>query len=434
MTPDGESRDASGDFACELIDVNLRRIPWLLVASMPLSLWPLAAYWKDVAMGGLRLVLIADLVSAGLFLALNGVVRRLPGESPWRAAYVWTAVVLALAYMDGYHFLVERSFGASPVYILGVIMAGTIFLLPPRRFLPLLVGNHLVYCADVGWTEGTLPALIENTTGATIAGLVSVLLYRARREEFLQRRALAVANHVLAETNAQLNDLMAITAHDLRSPLLGMRDLVALAIRSAPTGRMTETLGVLARTCGELIALVNRLLDAHSAEQRALTGSELQVADVAVLVRSAVDRIRPRAGGRSIDLRMELPQDAVLAAVDPAALGQVLDNLLANAVKFSPAAATVLIRLSGGPQDDGAWRCDVIDAGPGVAPADRERLFQKFRRGGTPAASGDAGTGLGLFIAASLMKAMGGRIEHAPVEPHGSRFTMVGAGAAELRP
>lgn len=425
MPPDSQPRDPPDDFAREIIDVNLRRIPWLLVASMLLSLWPVSAYWQDDAMDGLRLVLIVDLVSAGLFLALNGVVRRLPEESPWRAAYVWTAVVLALAYMDGYHFLVERSFGASPVYILGVIMAGTVFLLPPRRFLPLLVANHLVYCVVVGWTDGTLPALIENTTGATVAGLVSALLYRARREEFLQRRALAAANRVLAETNAQLNDLMAITAHDLRSPLLGMRDLLALAARSAPAGRLTQTLEVLTRTCVELIALVNHLLDAHAAEQRVLARPSLEVADVAALIRSALERARPRAEARAVVLRDELPSTSLMAPVDSAALGQVLDNLIFNAVKFSAEGATVVVRVSGGRGGE-PWRCDVIDEGPGVAPADKAALFQKFRRGATSPEAADAGSGLGLFIARNLMTSMGGRIEHHDAMPRGSRFTIIG--------
>lgn len=423
----------SADFALEAIDINLRRIPWLLAASMLLTLWPISAYWHDPAMLELRLVLIVDLISAGAFLALNATVRRSAAALPWRAAYVWAAVVLALGYMDGYYFLVARSFGASPVYILGVVTASTVFLLPPRWFLPLLIANHLVYGAAVGTGSDTLPVLIENTVGATVAGLVSVLLYRARREEFLQRHALAISNRNLAETNEQLNELMAITAHDLRSPLLGMHDVLVMAARSAPAGRLSETLGMVVRTCGELVNLVNRLLDAHAAEQRVLGASVVETVDLATVVRAAVDRARPRAEGRAVTFSLELPDAVVMAAVDPPALGQVLDNVLSNAVKFSPSGATVRVRLAAGATAEadppGPWRCDVIDAGPGVAPDDRAALFQKFRRGSTPSASEEAGSGLGLFIAASLMKSMGGRIEHDPVEPHGSCFTVVGGAA-----
>lgn len=414
--------DPATEFGWEVVDINLRRIPWLLVASMLLALWPIAGFWHDASTAWLRVVLIVDLLSAGLFLALNLWVRRLPPESLWRSLYVWTAVVLALAYMDGYYFLAGRSFGQNPVYILGVVMAATVFLLPPRQFLPLLVANHFVWCAlvEVRAAEvDLLPVLIENTTGATVAGLVSVLLYRARREEYFQRRALASANRDLARKNTQLNDLMAITAHDLRSPLLGMRDLLALADRSAPSGRLGELLGHVTRTCSDLIALVSHLLDAHAAEEQSEKSLPIVPADVASLVTAAVERARPRAEKRGIAVTLELPAMPATLPVNAPALGQVLDNLLSNALKFSPSGASIVIRLV---QAEGRWCCDVADDGPGIPKAERPTLFQKFHRGTNPPAAGEASSGLGLFIAATLMQAMGGQVDYLPVEPHGTLF------------
>lgn len=419
----GRGEDPSAVFAREVVDINLRRIPWLLVASMLLALWPIAGFWNDVSTDWLRWVLIIDLLSAGLFLALNLWVRRRPPDSSWRWLYVWTAVFLALAYMDGYYFLVGRSFGQNPVYILGVIMAGTVFLLPPRQFLPLLVLNHLVYGALLKAQPDTgvdlLPVLIENTTGATVAGLVSILLYRARREEFYQRRALASANRALARRNAQLNDLMAITAHDLRSPLLGMRDLLTLAGRSSLPMQVGDLLGRVTRTCSELIALVGRLLDAHAAEERSERPLPVAPADVAELVTQAAERVRPRAEQRGVAVTLDLPAAPVDLLVDAPALGQVLDNLLSNAVKFSPSGASVAVRLA---RDGGRWRCDVTDSGPGIPETERASLFEKFHRGTNQPPSDEAGSGLGLFIAASLMQAMGGRVDYLPAEPHGAQF------------
>jgi signal transduction histidine kinase len=419
----GHAEDPSAEFAREVVEVNLRRIPWLLGTSMLLAIWPIARYWQDVSTDWLRWVLIVDLLSAGLFLALNFRVRRQPPDSPWRWLYVWATVVLALGYMDGYYFLAGRSFGQNPVYILGVIMAATVFLLPPRQFLPLLAANHLVYAAlletqtDSGVDLGAV--LIENTTGATVAGLVSFLLYRARREEWVQRRALASANRDLANRNAELNELMAITAHDLRSPLLGMRDVLGLAGRSPSLSRVGDLLGPVTKTCNELIALVSRLLDAHAAEERFGKPLPLAPADVAALVAEAINRIRPRAAQRTITVTSELPTGPVELLVDVPALSQVLDNLLGNAVKFPPAGAAVTVRLA---RDDGRWQCDIADNGPGIPEAERASLFQKFHRGTNRPAADDASSGLGLFIAASLMQAMGGRLDHRPVEPHGALF------------
>ncbi|WP_421999293.1 sensor histidine kinase [Reyranella sp.] len=412
-------------FAREAIEINLRRIPWLLVAAMALALWPLAAFWRDPEMAWLRTTLLVDVASASLFLALNGPVRRLPPESFWRPAYVWTAVVLALGYMDGYYFLVARSFGQNPSYILGTIMAATIFLLPPVWFLPLLLANHLVYCVLLfGQSDGDgqlLPVLIQNTTGAVVAGLVAFLLFGAQREAYGQRQALAVANRFLRRRNEQLNDLMAITAHDLRGPLLGMRDLLRLARQAPDPGKRGQILDRVMDACVDLVGLVTRLLRAHEAEERAEQALLLAPCDLRDVVQKAVDRVRPRAETRSIVLDIRLPGTPAIVRIDPVAMGQVLDNLLFNAVRFSPDRGLVGVHLL---HEDGFWRCEVADSGPGIAPEERATLFQKFHRGTTAAAAEEEGSGLGLFIAATLMRAMGGDVEHRPREGNGAIFRL----------
>jgi signal transduction histidine kinase len=423
MTPAARENDPIEDFRCEVVDINIRRIPWLLVASMLLALWPIAMLWHDESAGWLRRALMVDVASATLFIALGFWLRRLPHRLFWRSFYVWAAVFLLLAYMDGYYFLVGQSFGQNPVYILGVITAATMFLLPPQQILPLLFGNHLVYCAllktQAGPEADLLVVFIQNTTGVTVAGLASLLLYRAHREEFFQRRALAAANRALARRNDQLNDLMAITAHDLRSPLLGMRDLLALADRAPPTDRLGEILGHVSRSCRDLISLVNRLLDAHAAEAQAETLPELARCDLRGVVTAAVERAHPRAEARSIALDFQMPEEPVELPVRAPALGQVLDNLLANAIKFSPSGATVRLRLL---HEKGRWRCDVADDGPGIPEVERASLFQKFHRGVHSPTVGEASGGLGLFIAATLMQAMGGQVGYLPRTPNGSLF------------
>jgi signal transduction histidine kinase len=416
---------SSASFEQEAIDINVRRIPWLLTASMILALWPLASFWSDREMAWLKTILLVDLASAALFLALNYSVRRLPRGSGWRSAYVWTAVILALAYMDGYYFLVARSFGQNPSYILGVIMTAAFFLLPPRRFLPLLLANHLVYCAALARQPGIdaefVAVLILNSTGAVVAGLVSMLLYRAHREEFLQRQALAVANRFLVRRNEQLNELMAITAHDLRGPLLGMRDLLGLARKASDDGRRGDILERVATACADLVGLVNRLLRAHAAEEQVERGLQLAPCDVRDIVRQAIERVSPRAGIRGLAFDVGLPGAPAMLRVDAMALGQVLDNLLFNAVKFSVDGGTITVDLL---HEDGFWRCEVADDGPGIPVEEQASLFQKFHRGSARAAPDDEGSGLGLFIAATLIRAMGGEIEYRQRNAKGATFVL----------
>ena len=432
MAPAAREADPREEFRYEVVDINIRRVPWLLVASMLLALWPIAMLWQNDSVGWLRRALMVDVASAGLFIAFGFWLRRLPPGSPWRSLYVWAAVFLLLAYMDGYYFLVGQSFGQNPIYILGVITAATVFLLPPRQILPLLFVNHLVYCAllktqaDPG--ADLLMVFIQNTTGATVAGLASLLLYRAHREEFFQRRALAAANRALARRNDQLNDLMAITAHDLRGPLLGMRDLLVLADRAPPTGRLGEILGHVGRSCRDLISLVNRLLDAHAAEAQVETPPALARCDLRGVVTAAIERAHPQVAARSIALDFRPPVESVELPVNAPALDQVLDNLLANAIKFSPPGGEVRVSLV---REDGRWRCDVADDGPGIPEQERASLFQKFHRGFHPRAADEASSGLGLFIAATLMRAMGGRVDYAPRQPTGSLFQVTFADSDE---
>lgn len=423
MTQGARETDPAEEFRREVIDINIRRIPWLLIASMLLSLWPIAMLWQDESAGWLRRALMVDVASAGLFVALSVWLRRLAPGSFWRGLYVWAAVVLLLAYMDGYYFLVGQSYGQNPVYILGVITAATVFLLPPAQILPLLFANHLVYCALLKTQAGSgadlLVVFVQNTTGATVAGLASILLYRAHREEFFQRRALAAANRALARRNDQLNDLMAITAHDLRGPLLGMRDLLGLAGRRVSACRLEEILGHIGRSCSELISLVNRLLDAHAAEAQAERPPLLLRCDVRDVMTAAAGRAGLQAGARGVALDVQLPEKPVELPINAPALGQVLDNLIANAIRFAPSGTAIGLCLI---QEESHWRCDVIDDGPGIPETERASLFQKFHRGGTPPADGETSGGLGLFIVATLMQAMGGRVDYIPRTPMGSLF------------
>lgn len=409
-------------FRRESLAVNLRRIPWLLGAAMILSGGAIAILWPSPAMLWLRLLLAIDLASAGVLLLLNGRIRRLPENSPWPSVYVWFIAILALAYMDGYYFVGGAAFGQSPAYILGTITAGALFLLPPRGFLWLLIGNHFLFCFLLLTLSRPgmplLPILLENTTGATVAGLVSLLLYRARREEFFQRQTLSTVNQALEKKNRQLNDLMAITAHDLRSPLLGLRDLLSLA-GQAPPGGAGEILGHASRGCSDLLSLVNRLLDAYAAEEQAENSLPLSLVDVRQTAAIAAEDARLRAASRRISVHEEVPAEPVLLRANEAALRQVFDNLLSNAVKFSPIGGVVTARLL---QEAGRWHWEVRDSGPGIAEEDRGALFQKFRKGANLPASGEPGSGLGLFIAATFMRAMGGNVEYIPSASPGATF------------
>jgi signal transduction histidine kinase len=113
---------------------------------------------------------------------------------------------------------------------------------------------------------------------------------------------------------------------------------------------------------------------------------------------------------------------AGIRRVDAAALQQALMNLVDNAVKHSPEAGTVTLRVEGSPA---GLRLSVADDGPGVAAGERERIFEPFVRGGSELRRETAGIGIGLSIARHIVEAHGGRIEVGSTLGAGSRFTIV---------
>jgi signal transduction histidine kinase len=284
----------------------------------------------------------------------------------------------------------------DPNYVLGVVITGALFLLRPGISIPLFAINHAVYCILLfALTPRDLPTLlvlVENT-GATIASLTAWLLFSARREEYFQRKT-------LEERNEELNDIMGITAHDLRSPLLGLRDLLSLASNGTTGERARGALDLARTSCGEMLALVGRLLDAHAFERQAENAFPLQLEDIRGALDAAAERARRDFSGSDVTVRCELPAFPAMAAINREALDQAIDNLLSNAMRFSPSGAEVVVRLH---RDDRSWCCDVIDQGPGIPAEDRQALFNKFFRGSRRPARHEAGGGLGLFIAATRM-------------------------------
>jgi signal transduction histidine kinase len=118
-------------------------------------------------------------------------------------------------------------------------------------------------------------------------------------------------------------------------------------------------------------------------------------------------------------MRIEAPAVPIIGQWDPDRLGQVLDNLLGNAVKYSPQGGEILVRITSA---KGEARLSVADQGPGIPTAVVPHLFERFYRGEHRA--GDAGLGLGLYISRMLVNAHGGRIWVASALGSGSTFTV----------
>jgi signal transduction histidine kinase len=210
----------------------------------------------------------------------------------------------------------------------------------------------------------------------------------------------AEATERLRTARAAQERLIADAAHELRTPLQLMRTSIDLALRRERSPE--ELRAALAEARGEvdrLASLATRLLDLAAARRGAWDRAPGDLADVA---RDAAEAIRAEAETRSVLVEVRAAEP-VPASFDPNGLRQAVDNLLANALRYGPPGGTVRVDVS---REGPAARILVHDDGPGIAPGERERVFEPFEQGEDRA---PGGAGLGLAIVREVARGHGGR-------------------------
>ncbi len=214
------------------------------------------------------------------------------------------------------------------------------------------------------------------------------------------------------------SSILSAVSHDLRTPLAAITG-AATTLRdrwdSLDPAQRSELAGAVCDEAERLERLVANLLDMSRLESGALELKREWV-PLEELVGVALEQLEPALRGRAV--RTELPDGLPLLSVDPVLLEQVFVNLLDNAAKYTPAgtALTLSARAVGD-------RVEVTldDEGPGLAPGSEARVFEKFVRGGSAAASG---AGLGLAICRGIVEAHGGTITAGRSPAGGARFTV----------
>lgn len=368
-----------------------------------------------VAIGLRNAAFTASLPTALLFIALadwTGRTGRLRAQQAVTITFVTAAFVSRLwgGYVVGQHGRISDGY---PMTLLTLTL---LLVIHPRTLLP-MVAVALTGYSMIVWQIAVprtliLGAIVNATLVSGISLVAAWVIYNARRADHEQQRQIRAQN-------VELDELMAITAHDLRSPLFGLRNLLQLASdRDDRPALAQRALREGVYCLDSMLALVSRLLEAHRAEYG--TVRPAIAADVAPALRASVRRMGPAAEFAGVTVTVDLPADAIVARHDPDALGQILDNVLGNAIRFAPRGTAVRLACVARVGDVAVT---VEDGGPGVAPADRATLFNKFHRHGSRP-QGGSGAGMGLFIAATLAQRMDATLSFHPVQPHGAMFLL----------
>ncbi|MDQ3744655.1 MAG: ATP-binding protein [Acidobacteriota bacterium] len=261
--------------------------------------------------------------------------------------------------------------------------------------------------------------------------LVQVLGELEEKREQLEQvnRRLEESNRELNEANAKLRELsamkeefLALTTHDLRSPLTVISGVINF-FTSGRLGDLTpeqkNMVAMMERNTQNLIELVNDLLDASKLES-----GTMRLDAASISLRGLIDELReqmqPLAAEKEIALEEEIPEDLPALRADRAKLRRVLVNLISNALKFTPKGGRV--RLSAA-REGTLVRVSVSDTGVGIPPEDVHDIFDKYAQARSRATRSEKGTGLGLYITRQLVELHGGKIGVQSEVGKGSTFS-----------
>jgi two-component system sensor histidine kinase/response regulator len=240
--------------------------------------------------------------------------------------------------------------------------------------------------------------------------------------------ALKTTRDRLKQVAEDKDELIGILAHDLINYLVGMNmsaDLLCRQAAHSKDDRITRLAENIFRTSGQALGFVKGFL-ANSKTDHGFT-LEPTAVNLADFAAAAIERYQEVAGQKKMKIQADFPAEAVIALADFSALGQILDNLISNALKFSPPGKQIFVSV----RPAGKYaECVVRDEGPGFTAEDKTRMFRRYGRLSARPTGGEPSTGLGLSIVRKLVLAMNGEIFCESSEGQGTTFTVRLAPAA----
>jgi PAS domain S-box-containing protein len=243
----------------------------------------------------------------------------------------------------------------------------------------------------------------------------------AEREQLLAREQAALLE---AQEALQLRDVfLSVAAHELKTPLTSLlgntqllqRRLEREGLLVGPHAKVTQ---VVVEQAKRLNKMVMALLDVS----RIATGQlsiEPEVVDLRALVQRIVAEVQPALDKHTVEC--QIPEETVLIDGDVVRLEQVLHNLVANAIKYSPEGGPVVVRLE---RDGDQARIAVIDRGIGIPKTDQSQLFERFYRASNADFRHLSGMGIGLFVVKEIVGLHSGTVGVSSTEGEGSTFTV----------
>lgn len=216
-------------------------------------------------------------------------------------------------------------------------------------------------------------------------------------------------NAQLVQLNQDKNEFLGIAAHDLKNPLsgiLGLAEIMTASEGLLSPEEIVEYSSMIEDSSRRMFTLIKNLLDVNAIESGKMN-TNLETTDILPTVKKIIQTYTDRAKAKNIDFYLKTDENQYIAFVDKDITHQVLDNLISNAIKYSPHHKNVTVTISTVDQN---IRCEIKDEGVGLSKEDQQKLFGKFTRLSTKPTGGEHSTGLGLFIVKKLITSMNGNV------------------------
>lgn len=285
--------------------------------------------------------------------------------------------------------------------------------------MPNLDGLEL--CQKIKGTEHSLPFIYtilltsKNTKDDIVTGLdagADDFLTKPVQPEELRSR-LQVGMRILdyqqrlLELDEQKNKLLGMAAHDLRNPISSIMGFSKLLLGGAlEPDSQQEFLTIINQVSQEMLLLLNDLLDISVIESGKFD-LRLQEADLVALIKYRLRLLSNSAEQKKMRIKTKLPEQ-LLVAFDKERLGQVVDNMVSNAIKYAPPETDIWVELD---TNKDKVTFFVTDQGPGIPLEQKDRLFGTFAKLGVKPTGGEKATGLGLAIVKKIIESHGGSVD-----------------------
>jgi PAS domain S-box-containing protein len=233
-------------------------------------------------------------------------------------------------------------------------------------------------------------------------------------------------NRELEAANQAKDNFLASMSHEFRTPLNGIIGFTGTLLMRLPgdlTGEQERQLRIVQASANHLLSLINDLLNLAKIESGKLE-LDREVVSCSRILRDVVASMGSMAAAKGLMLTIDMPSEDVVLTTSQRAVWQIVTNLTANAIKFTPAGGVSLTLRQLAAGDEARIEIAVSDTGVGIGPEDRARLFLPFSQVDMPLTRREEGTGLGLYISRKLALLIGGEITVESECRHGATFTL----------